>query len=698
MRRLLGPLAFILVTASGCSLINKPDDVNPGNGGSGGAGGGQGGTGATGGAPPACTTNEECASLTTDCTVGECGPEGTCIATNTAADTPCGGAPTGTCDLQNTCDGNGACVENRAPNGTFCADCPAGPGQCGPCMEGVCGDCAGAPATTKTFRSPLSTSGWVLTGDWRVYADAPPPAAYPISQCNDGIDNDGDGLTDYDDDPGCSSATDIYEVDAPGTECSDGVDNDADGVFDYPADPKCESAADDAEVTLTGTHFAHRVLGTDGNRRYPYGLENSREFEASSATSPPTILPEFLTFLSWHVDEGDAYDLKAVEVSTDGVSFQTVAVCLQGGGAPYAFCPPSFGRAADAWDSISLPVPAGLVGQVGYVRFSYNTNDAYGTTEQGWYVDALNFAQDCACAADNECGYLASSCATGSCDTAVGECVPAAQNVDSACDLDVAEECGAPACDDSGWCVANSRPFEGQACASCPEGAEFCDGCMGGTCASCVSKQNFLFPDLTNWTFSGGWGLFDAAPPNSVTPNESLFFPPQHPQLWEEEPMVAPFHAPMLGNDGTRTGAFPYAGESEIVDGTVTTAPTIIPAELRFNSWHQDRGGGDAFTPGDKKTIRVYVDGVATTLLSCDTDETTPFCVAWPAGTNRAAEDWDEIVIEIPDELVGQIGTFEFSYKSDNAGTGWERGWYIDDININGCDQAHPPWLIPQNY
>ena len=40
----------------------------------------------------------------------------------------------------------------------------------------------------------------------------PPPPSY---QCNDGIDNDGDGMIDYPDDPGCDSSTDDDEYNAP---------------------------------------------------------------------------------------------------------------------------------------------------------------------------------------------------------------------------------------------------------------------------------------------------------------------------------------------------------------------------------------------------------------------------------------------------------------------------------------------------
>jgi uncharacterized repeat protein (TIGR01451 family) len=64
-------------------------------------------------------------------------------------------------------------------------------------------------------------------------------------QCSDGIDNDGDGLTDFPDDPGCIDGSDLDETDPP--QCSDGIDNDGDGNTDYPDDPKCASFRDDDE-------------------------------------------------------------------------------------------------------------------------------------------------------------------------------------------------------------------------------------------------------------------------------------------------------------------------------------------------------------------------------------------------------------------------------------------------------------------
>jgi len=63
--------------------------------------------------------------------------------------------------------------------------------------------------------------------------------AFHKAQCNDGKDNDGDGVIDFPDDPGCTSAEDDSENSQPSPQCKDGRDNDGDGKIDFPDDPGC---------------------------------------------------------------------------------------------------------------------------------------------------------------------------------------------------------------------------------------------------------------------------------------------------------------------------------------------------------------------------------------------------------------------------------------------------------------------------
>jgi hypothetical protein len=65
------------------------------------------------------------------------------------------------------------------------------------------------------------------------------PSAQGPAACKDTIDNDGDGLIDWPNDPGCTSKNDQSEL---GTnECDDGVDNDGDDYIDT-SDSGCVSA------------------------------------------------------------------------------------------------------------------------------------------------------------------------------------------------------------------------------------------------------------------------------------------------------------------------------------------------------------------------------------------------------------------------------------------------------------------------
>jgi glucose/arabinose dehydrogenase len=80
---------------------------------------------------------------------------------------------------------------------------------------------------------------YLLDDEGRVYelrAEAP--------ECSDGYDNDGDGLFDYPNDPGCSRASSTNEQPL----CDDGFDNDRDGETDLD-DPQCRNAYENIEAT-----------------------------------------------------------------------------------------------------------------------------------------------------------------------------------------------------------------------------------------------------------------------------------------------------------------------------------------------------------------------------------------------------------------------------------------------------------------
>lgn len=90
-------------------------------------------------------------------------------------------------------------------------------------------------------------------------------------QCDDGLDNDGDGQIDHPADTGCANATSQTEAPA----CSDGIDNDGDLLVDYPADPSCQSVSDNDEAfdALSGDA---KISDTQGG--FSGGLANDDAF------------------------------------------------------------------------------------------------------------------------------------------------------------------------------------------------------------------------------------------------------------------------------------------------------------------------------------------------------------------------------------------------------------------------------------
>jgi len=64
--------------------------------------------------------------------------------------------------------------------------------------------------------------------------------------CSNGLDDDGDGLTDYPADPGCTGSSDTSEREAS-LPCDDGIDGDGDGQVDFPMDAGCMSPGWESE-------------------------------------------------------------------------------------------------------------------------------------------------------------------------------------------------------------------------------------------------------------------------------------------------------------------------------------------------------------------------------------------------------------------------------------------------------------------
>ncbi len=140
-------------------------------------------------------------------------------------------------------------------------------------FEGFDDACSGSGRCTFTIDRERSVTATFEGSS----ANAPDNTPEPTTDCNDGRDNDGDGLIDSAQDPGCEA--DGTEADAgapppppppatttpvpppppppatttpappatPGvSECHDGIDNDGDRKTDRPADPGCDADGTEA--------------------------------------------------------------------------------------------------------------------------------------------------------------------------------------------------------------------------------------------------------------------------------------------------------------------------------------------------------------------------------------------------------------------------------------------------------------------
>jgi glutamine amidotransferase-like uncharacterized protein len=85
--------------------------------------------------------------------------------------------------------------------------------------------------------------------DWMLKEPITQPPGVTPKQCNDGLDNDGDGFVDMAD-IGCDSPSDDDETDPLPPQCSDGIDNDFDNFTDFPADIGCTDANDNDETDV----------------------------------------------------------------------------------------------------------------------------------------------------------------------------------------------------------------------------------------------------------------------------------------------------------------------------------------------------------------------------------------------------------------------------------------------------------------
>nr|MCH9683523.1 hypothetical protein [Deltaproteobacteria bacterium] len=257
----------------------------------------------------------------------------------------------------------------------------------------------------------------------------------------------------------------------------------------------------------------------------------------------------------------------------------------------------------------------------------------------------------------------ASDCAdlpAGDCEAPVcgddGVCVVEPVPFDTPCGDPTDNECTAPdTCNNSGTCLPNDNQ-DGIFCSDCPEGECTCAAGSCGACTAFAPTNNFITTrSIEGWQFTGSWGLHRQTPQSELEP-------------------ASEFPGQVLGTNGNRAEPFPGA---EIETSWARTPPVELPPMLVFLSWHVDEGGGLS----DNKTIRLSVDDGMTwdTIVDCAIDPSWVFCQ--PQMTQDPAV-FNLAQIPIPAAFQGQTGIVEFGYDTGDECCNFEKGWYIDSLNI----------------
>ena len=128
----------------------------------------------------------------------------------------------------------------------------------------------------------------------------------PVTGCFNGLDDDEDGRTDFPDDPGCRAAGDDSELDGPLTACFNGVDDDEDGRVDYPVDPGCQGAGDGDERDPPLVPECSNGADDDANGAQDFPDDPGCSSAADPAEASPCGAAEVVD-LAAHLEENDAF-------------------------------------------------------------------------------------------------------------------------------------------------------------------------------------------------------------------------------------------------------------------------------------------------------------------------------------------------------------------------------------------------------
>ena len=146
----------------------------------------------------------------------------------------------------------------------------------------------------------------------------------PQTACSNGADDDEDGIVDWPLDPGCHAAGDDDEQDrAVGAACANGEDDDGDGSIDYPQDPGCQGRGDTDERDPMRIPECANGQDDDGNGATDYPFDNGCDSAADPVEASPCGAEREVVDLNRWLEqnefyEGDLTDAPATLVGTCG--------------------------------------------------------------------------------------------------------------------------------------------------------------------------------------------------------------------------------------------------------------------------------------------------------------------------------------------------------------------------------------------
>ncbi len=297
------------------------------------------------------------------------------------------------------------------------------------------------------------------------------------------------------------------------------------------------------------------------------------------------------------------------------------------------------------------------------------------TTDPTIDPDSSDTTEGAECGDPEDCAEFASECADATCEG--GRCVVTNADAGTACGDAADTECNAAdTCDGDGTCLDNAAG-DGAACSEC-DGLEC--ACGAGACSACAAfaDGNDFATDraLLGWELTGDWALYTGAPSAYLGGGKfggggggDMLLP------------AIPFGGQVFGTDGNRSAPYP-GGHAE--DSYARTKAFVLPSSLDFRSWHLDEGGASY----DNKRIRISTDGGDSwvTLHDCQPDgKVVPLDVdqsLCSAINIRDADDWDDVSLAVPKDMVGLAGLVEFGYDTGDSCCDFERGWFIDMTNF----------------